>query len=236
MFLGNTYSKKKKKRRDVKLEDKKITFNENQKAVVEREIQSAYTSMATLLEWIKTDSLSQDMKETLPKLIDGYMRTVKETIGFTGEESLHEKEMTKAVLKQYYKQIKELEKALENTQSISSISANVEIAFNKIEKWWDVEGFNYIKEKQITTGGTVKLVLGFMLSSSTSRYSKTPISDKEQLITKVQYLMDKGFEFTPKQRGYDLGLIDNDNNRKLLETLIKKAFPSCKIWSYMRTI
>lgn len=209
-----------------------MKFNEDQKAVVEREIKSAYSSLATLLEWVKTDSLREDMKETLLKLVDNYMRTVKETIGFTGEESEREKETTESIGQYYQKQIADLEKALENQQSITSISANVELVFKKLDKWWDIEGFNYIREKQITAGGFVKLELGFMLDSFTSSYSKTPISDKEELRTKVQYLMDKGFRFTPKKRGYGLDVIDNDSNRNLLEKLIKESFPSAKIWSF----
>ncbi|MCA1066077.1 hypothetical protein QTG56_25695 (plasmid) [Rossellomorea sp. AcN35-11] len=210
----------------------KLNFNQDQKEVVEREIKQAYSSMATLLEWVKDDSLSEDMKETLPKLVDNYMNTVKETIGFTGKESEREKEMTESIGQYYQKQINDLEKALESQQSISSIAANVELAFKKIDKWWDVEGFNFIKERSITAGGIAKLELGFMIDSFTSRYSKTPSSDKEKLKTKVEYLMEQGFTFTPKRRGYGLDLIDNDNNRNLLEVMIKKAFPSARIWSF----
>lgn len=214
------------------MEKSKIVLNNDQKAVVEREIKSAYSAMSQLLEWIKSDSLCEDMKETLPKLVDSYMNTVKETIGFTGEESEREKEMTESLGQYYQKQINDLEKALENQQSISSISANVEFAFKKIDKWWDVEGFNFIRNKQITEGGVVKIEFGFMLDSFTANYSKTPISDKEQLKTKVQYLIEKGFQFTPKKRGYGLDLVDNDSNRKLLETMIKAAFPSARVWSF----
>ncbi|MCK2000817.1 hypothetical protein MZM54_05365 [[Brevibacterium] frigoritolerans] len=214
------------------MENTKMVFNDDQKEVIEREIKSAYGAMATLLEWVKTDSLREDMKETLPKLVDGYMNTVKETVGFTGVESEREKEMTESIGQYYQKQINDLQQALKNQQSISSISANVELAFKKIEEWWDIEGFNYIREKQITAGGVVKLELGFMLDSFTSRYSKTPVSDKDELKTKVQYLKDKGFQFTPKKRGYGLDLVDNDSNRKLLEKIIKEAFPSARIWSF----
>ncbi|MEK3976081.1 hypothetical protein [Psychrobacillus sp. FSL K6-1267] len=214
------------------MDNAKMKFTEDQKAVVEREIKQAYSAMATLLEWVKTDSLREDMKEALPSLVDSYMKTVKETIGFTGEESEREKEMTESIGQYYQKQINDLEKALESQQSVSSISAIVKVAFERIEKWWDIEGFNYIREKEITAGGIVKLELGFMLDSFTSYYSTTPVSDKEQLKTKVQYLTDQGFEFTPKKRGYGLDLIDNDNNRKLLEKVIKTAFPSARVWSY----
>lgn len=214
------------------MDNPKLQFNDDQKAVIKREIKQAYNAMATLLDWVKNDSLREDMKETLPKLVDSYMKTVKETIGFNGEESEREKEMTESIGQYYQRQIANLEQALERQQSISSISANIELAFKKIDKWWNIEGFNFIRDKQITAGGIAKLEFGFMLNSISSSYSATPISDKKQLKTKVQYLEEKGFKFTPKKRGYGLDLIDNDHNRKLLEEIIKKAFPSAKIWSY----
>lgn len=172
------------------------------------------------------------MKETLPKLIDGYMKTVKETIGFTGEESEMEKELTKSITHYHQKQIKDLQQALEKQNSISSIAANAELAFKKIDKWWNIEGFHYIREKQITAGGNVKLELSFMLDSFIDMFSETPVSDKEELKTKLQYLEDKGFQFTPKKRGYGADLIDNDHNRKLLEKLIKVAFLSARVLSF----
>lgn len=215
-----------------KMENAKVILTEDQKAVVERELKSAFDSMAMLLQWIKDGSLREDMKETLPNLIDGFMKTVKETIGFTGEESEREKEMNESIGQYFQKQIKDLEVALESQNSISSISANVEHAFRKIDKWWDIEGFEYIRKKQITGGGIMKFELGFSLDSFTSNYSKTPVTDKESLKTKIQYLMDEGFEFTPKKRGYRLEVIDNDNNRKILIKMIKDAFPSAKIWKF----
>lgn len=214
------------------MDNPKLKFTEDQKAVVEREIKNAYSAMSTLLGWVKDDSLHEDMKETLPKLVDNYMKTVKETIGFSGEESEREKEITESIGQYYQKQIKDLEKALESQQSISGIAATAELAFKKIDKWWDIEGFHFIKEKSVTGGGVIKLELGFMLSSFASRYSTTPVSDKEQLKTKVQHFKDQGFEFTPKKRGYGLDLIDNDNNRNLIEKIIKEAFPSARVWSY----
>lgn len=210
----------------------KVVLNEDQKAVVEREVKSTYSALSTLFDWVKSDSLTTEMKETLPKLVDGYMQVIKETIGFTGEESEREKEMTESIGQYYQKQINDLQQALEQQQSISSISANATIAFKKIDKWWDIEGFDYIREKSITAGGNVLLELGFMMDSFTSRYSKTPVSDKEILKTKVQYLIEKGFEFTPKKRGYGLDVVDNDNNRKLLMALVKQAFPTAKIYKF----
>lgn len=212
--------------------EQKLILDADKKAVVEREIKSTYSALATLLDWVQNDSLTIGMRETLPNLVDSYMRNVKESIGFTGEESDQEKEIKESIGQHYQKEIKELQQALANQNSITGISATAKLAFDKIDKWWDIEGFDYIREKSITAGGTIKLELGFMIDSLSSRYSKTPESDKELLKTKVQYLAEKGFQFTPKKRGYGLDVIDNDNNRILLQQLIKEAFPSARVWKF----
>ncbi|MEX3623738.1 hypothetical protein [Viridibacillus arvi] len=212
--------------------EQKLVLDADKKAVVEREIKSAYGALATLLEWVRNDSLTVEMKESLPNLVDLYLRNVKESIGFTGEESEREKEIKESIGQYYQKEIKELQQALANQNSIAGISATTKLAFEKIDKWWGIEGFDYIRKKSITEGGLIKLELGFMIDSLTSRYSKTPVSDKELLKTKVQYLEEKGFQFTPKKRGYRLDVIDNDNNRKLLQQIIKEAFPSSRIWKF----
>ena len=214
------------------MENTKPQFTDDQKAVVARDIKKAYGAMSSLLEWVDDDSLCEDMRESLPKLIDSYMKNVKDAIGFTGKESERDKEITESIGQHYQKQIKNLEDALENQHSIASIAANVEIAFKKIEKWWDVEGFNYIHEKTVVSGGKIQVNLGFMLNTFTSMYSDTPVSDRKQAKTKLQYLKDQGFMFTPKVRGNGVDLIDNEYNRGLLEGLITDAFPSAKIWSH----
>jgi len=211
------------------MENTKLAFTSDQKAVVEREVKNAYSTMATLLEWVESDSLTGDMRETLPNLIEGYLKTIKDAIGFTGEESERMKELNKSMGQYLEEQIKDLEKALENHDSIGAISANVKQAFKKVNKWWDIEGFEYIRKEKISSGGTMQLELGFSLDSFTSYYSTTPITDKEAVKTKVQYLMEKGFQFAPKKRGFGSEILDNDNNRALLIEIIKEAFPSARI-------
>lgn len=208
-----------------------LTYTPDQKAVVRRELESAYGSMATLLDWVEKDKLTEDMRESLPGLVDLSMKQVKTTIGHTGEESERVKEMTESIGAMYKRQINDLQTALREQGSIGSLAANTKMLFQKIDKWWDIEGFNYSSEKSVAESGVIQIKLGFMLNSFTSRYSATPVSDNENLKTKTQYLRDQGFEFTPSLRGYDLDLLDSDTNRKLLEELIKKAFPSAKIWS-----
>lgn len=214
------------------MENTKLVLNADEKAVVERELNLAYGSMSTLLDWVKTDKLTEEMKESLPSIVDSCMNSVKTAIGYTGKESERSKEMSESIGQYYQRQINDLEKALSSQNSIGSLAANTKLVFDKIDKWWDIEGFNYTSDKNIAESGMVNISLGFMLNSFANRYSATPVTDKAEAQTKVQYLEDKGFEFTPRDNGHDLDLLDNDANRKRLDQLVKSAFPSAKIWSF----
>ena len=212
--------------------DSKIKFSEDQKAVIEREVNGVYEALAMLLHLVKNDNLNEIIKESMPNLIDSHLNTIKESIGFIGGESERTKEIRQSLNRHKQKQIEDLEKALSNQNSIESITATVKVALDKIKKWWDIEGFQYIRDNSITANGYISLKLGISLDTLSSRYSKTPVSDQENLQTKIQYLMDKSFQFTPKKSGYGLDLIDNDKNRTLMKELIKNAFPSAVIFGF----
>lgn len=213
------------------MREQKILLNADQKIVVERDIKAAYNALATLSEWAKNDGLNEEMKETLPTVVDGYMNSVKEAIGYTGEKSEREKEMTESIAVYYQKQIKELKAALDDNNSISSIPGNLELAFEKVKKWWNVEGFRYIRKKSLTHNGYMELELGFMLESFFDSMSMTPSKDKQKHQTKIEYIKSKGFQFAPSTGHRDLELLDNDFNRNALSELITEAFPSAKVHS-----
>lgn len=214
------------------MDNKKLTFTEDQKSVVERELKSVLGSMSMLLDSVKKDELTEEMKEMLPKLIDSYFSQIKKTIGYIGEKSEREKEIEESIIESLRKEVEDLEKALKEQDSIASIAANVKMLFEKIKKWWRIEGFNYISECYITENGNVSLKFGFILESFTASYSDTPVTDRKNMMTKLDYLKSKGFEFAKKRRGYGLDIVDNDNNRKLLIEMVQEAFPSAKVFKF----
>ena len=218
------------------MNEEMVQFTTDEKAVLEREIKSAYHALSTLLDWVKNDGLNEEMKESLPYLVDSYMSKVKEVLGFTGKESDRSKEMKKAVMMQYQKRIQELEEALKDTAQISGLSETIKVAFNKVNKWWKEEGFGYISEKAITDNGIMKMELQFSLSNFLYTYSDTPESDKDLLNNKIFELKQKGFQFAPKRNGRELEVLDNDNNRSIIMAMVKEAFPTAKVWEFRNVI
>lgn len=212
-------------------ESEKIILNENEKKVSLRETRNAVHSLSTLHDFIRNNNLTIEMRETLMSLTDSYVKEIKEIINFTGNPTERIQSLNKSTHELKNKEIQELKDALKKQHTIVGLTSNIKLMFEKIEKWWDIEGFEYIKEKNISSKGYVQLTLGFLLDSFSLEYSKTPVSDEEELKTKVAYLQEKGFVFASKTSGNGYELLDTDNNRLLLEQLIKETFPSAKLYS-----
>lgn len=207
------------------MENKIIKLSKDEKSIVKREINSIFGSLKALYDWIEEDKLVEDMKENLPKLIDYNLNGVKKAIGYTGELTEREKSIEAAIIADQQQEIDSLKSAVKESNQLSSVCANTISIFEKIKKWWEIEGFEYLQDKKINAGGLVEINFGFMLNSMLSNYSETPETDKENLQTKVEYMKDKGFEFMKDS----LDILDNDNNRHLLMDMMEEAFPSSKV-------
>lgn len=214
-------------------EKKNVVLNADQKAVVEKRSKDVFFAIQQLNKWVQSNSLTEDMREALPNLATNHLLAIKEAVGFTGEEPDHLKEMTRAMNQSLHDRIEELEMMLSNQNSLLTVKQQLNAINEKINKWWDEEGFNYIQDITFTGNGTIKVVFGFMLDSSSSlMFSKTPHSDKESLKAKIQSLVDQGFIFAKKDHGNDKDLIDCDQNRELLIKVVMSAFPSAKVISF----
>lgn len=213
-------------------EEKVVTLNEDQKEVVLRRSKDAYFAIKQLNDWVQSDSLSEEMRETLLSLTKSYLTEIQKTVGYTGEEPDHIKEMTKQLNQNLHDRITELEAMVNNQNSLLSVKQQLKSIDDKLNKWWDDEGFNYIKDISFSSGGNIKVNFGFMLENLSLRYSDTPHSDKEALKDKIQDFVDKGFIFAKTDRGNEKNLIDCDKNKELLIQMIRDTFPSAKVISF----
>lgn len=210
-------------------EEKKVVLNADQKEVVQRRCKDLFFAVKQLDEWVQSDSLTEEMRETLPSLATHHLDDIKKTVGCTGEEPDHLKEMTKSLNKAREEHIAELEKMVINQNSLLVVKQQLKAIGEKINKWWDEKGFNYIRDITFSENGNLVINFGFMLDSLSLRYSDTPDSDKKAAKEKVQGFIDKGYIFCKSQHSNDKDLIDCDDNRKLINELIKSTFPSAKI-------
>jgi hypothetical protein len=213
-------------------ESNMVTLNDDQKEVIKRRSNDAFFAIKQLNDWVQSNSLTVEMRETLPSLITHHLTDIKKTVGFTGEEPDHIKEMTRQMNQNLHNRIAELEKMVDSKNSILSVKQQLHSIDRKINKWWDEKGFNYIQDITFTGGGNIKVVFGIMLDSLSLNYSDTPDTDKNEAKAKVQGFVDNGFMFVKYKHGREKDLIDCDHNRELLLNLIKSAFPSANITSF----
>lgn len=208
-------------------EEKYVELSADQKRLALKRLNEAYHSMQTLHHWIQEDTLNHDMKESLPQLARGYLQDVCEAIGATGEEPDRFKEMTKSLNKARNKEIEELKLALQNADGLVSVPTHVKNIHDALYAWWNEDGFEYIRDVQVTAGGLVKLEFGFMLHRGARTYSKTPDTDEKNAADKYERLKAQGFIFHEEDSENDL--LDCDQNRQLLTKMIQKRLPSALI-------
>jgi hypothetical protein len=213
-----------------------IVLNKDQKEVVDRRSKDAFFAITQLNDWVQSDSLSEEMREMLLCLATSYLSDIKKEVGFTGEEPDHIKEMTRQLNQNLHDRIQELEHMVNSQNSILTVKQQLKSIDEKINLWWDEEGFNYVQDITFTGGGNIKVIFGFMLDNVALRYSTTPHSDKEVLNDKIQKFVDQGFILAKKNYGNEKDLIDCEQNRNLLIQMIKTAFPSARILSFKNRI
>lgn len=219
------------------MEEKKgLTFTEDQKEVVARRSKDIHFAINQLNEWVGSNSLTEEMKETLPRLAEQHLDDIKKTIGVSAGELDRLKEMTRSLNKAREERMKELEGMVENQNSILIVKQQLQSIGEKITKWWNKEGFGYVKEITFSPGGHIIVKFGFMLRNLSLRYSDTPNSDRKKMGDKIKNFIDEGYIFAKGEDTSEKDLIDCDANRLLLTRLVKSIFPSAEInsWENLR--
>ncbi len=210
-----------------------MVFNADQKAVLLKALKDIHFANGQLHEWVKKDSLTEEMSKTLPSLIESYFSEVAKVLNYESH-LLEEKEKRHAEIRKANQKIRELEEKLGFSREVDGLKEQLEYLRDKVSKWWDTEGFNYVSEVRFTPYGGLRLEFCFILEHF-GMYSRTPVSDERNQKEHIQHLKDMGFEFADfeKSRSEKLDLIDNPNNRSLLTKMLKERFPSLRIHEWV---
>lgn len=206
-----------------------INLTEDEIAVFKREGKKISQNLGMINNLINKGELNEELKNNILKVIQFSLNEVNEALHLSNEKSDVEKDIEMSMIKEYQFKIKQLEESIKSKEQISNVIIPTKMLFEKINKWWKTEGFNYIRTESLTSSCYIDLELSILLESYSVMYSKKPETARKMQQTQKIYLIEKGFEFkTNDSKSY---LIDNDNNRKLLLSLIKESFPSAKVWN-----
>lgn len=217
--------------------ENKVVLNEDQKVVLLKALKDIHFATSQLHEWVKKDSLSEEMSKSLPSLIESYFSEAASVLNYESH-LLEEKEKRHKDIRRANQTIRELEEKLGSTRGVDGLKEQLKHLSDKVSQWWDEEGFNHVSEQRFTPYGGLRMEFCFMLEHFTT-YSKTPVSDKITQEEHIQSLRDMGFEFADfeKSRSEKLDLILNEKNCTLLTHLLQERFPSLEIhgWGNRRS-
>lgn len=203
-----------------------MMLTNNQKEIALKNIQKGLFAGATLKEKMAKGTLDDKSKNQLLSLMEYYLIDVQHELDYDSHLKKEQESRFEGIRKAN-ERIQELEKQLASKNSLDGFLEQFELVQDKIREWWKKEGFVYVEEIELASYG-VKVKFGFQLSMRKSFFSKDPEGDRAEHVRYKESLKAMGFEFiegdlTPV---YQNDLVSSINNKKLLERLITKRFPS----------
>lgn len=121
----------------------------------------------------------------------------------------------------------EAELASANTQHMGLGLKGLE---SRLEHWWDVHGFGYIREFTFRSYGCKAKLSGALHGRFSSSMSDTPVSDQQSEQDWHAQLQQAGFVLGSEGgRRDDTFIVDCDASRRALDKMLQKTLPSCEI-------
>lgn len=132
-------------------------------------------------------------------------------------------------LRQANERIAALESQLGQCVSGETIKHGLKNLAEKLNAWWDMEGFGYIQELVFNPYGC-KLKLSCGLSGAgLGLLGDTPVTDRENYQRWLGKLQAKGFTLINTARSKDPHVLDTPRARELLMDNIASRFPSSRL-------
>lgn len=209
------------------MDEKIISLDIDAKEVCLSAIKDISSQLGFMYELIQEDRLSEEMRDTLSGLFEYRMSDIAKKTGYDGLSAKVIEEKHKA-LREANSKIYELKRKLGSEDLTDKIKEQIEYLTGLVDKWWDIEGFNYIREMHFRKYGSLEIELGFSFNDFTSRYSDKPVTAKEKHKSWIEELKERGFNIVSR-KGDGSMLLDCENNRQMLISMIKNRFPSVEI-------
>lgn len=208
--------------------DKKIIeLNEDQKSVCLSALKDINDQLGFMYSLIKENKLDEEMRDTLSSLFEYRMADLSKQTGYDGM-STKKVEEKHSEIRNLNMKIRKLEEKIGSQDLTDKLKEQIKYLTGLVDKWWDIEGFKFIREMSFRKYGLFEAKLGFSFNDFSSHYSDKPITRKEKHKTWLEQLEERGFKVV-KYKGDGAMLIDCDENRKLLINMIKNRIPSAEI-------
>lgn len=205
-----------------------ILLSKDDKAIVLKEVKSIHSKLSYLQDLLVNDNLNENMLELLCGGVELSFADLSKAIGYNGE-TVEKVEKKYNECKELRMVIRELEEKLQSEDITDKISSQLSSLTATLKKWWKIEGFNYIHKIDYSSNGIANVSFGFNFDDFSNIYSSKPVSDAQKHNDWLKSLEDKGYIFIKNKNNKIIGLLDCDNNKKLLLKLLLTTFPTAML-------
>ncbi len=205
-------------------------LNPDQIAVAQRHLRDILMGAGTLAELLKKgEELPLGLAKNVLSVSEHKIADLGKLFGVdtVSEQKIEERH---AEMRRLNMRVRELEGQIGASYSPGMTQMGLGVLSRHLSHWWEMEGFGHIAEEHYDRyGATIKfscsLFGGFPLIGS-----DTPVSDAEHRKLWLQSLRDRGFDLCDDDG--DRGLVDNENNRRVLLDLFAARIPSAIVVSF----
>lgn len=205
--------------------EKLVTLNADDKQVGLKALSDLYNTTGELFNELKKDKLTEEMKDTLLSLVESYTSQASKLLKFDSQAAARLDERFSDV-RNANNRIHELEKKLTNNTQVNGLKELLYEMHNALYKWWGRQGFNLVTDDEF--GGYGYKGRFCLDTHFLSFVSTRPVTEKAEHKSKLERMIEEGFEFTDEGRK-DYVLLDTPKNRELITKLVKSKFPSLDI-------
>lgn len=212
------------------LEDQTVSLNSDQQHHLMGRLQMTALATTTLLKALTQsgDEVSVDLIKSVMSNIEFAVRDISKHTGIQSDTA-DEIQERYVKLRQANERIAALESQLGQRVSGETIKHGLKNLAEKLNAWWDREGFGYIKEMVFNPYGCrLKLSCG-LSGAGLGLLGDTPVTDRENYQRWLEELRAKGFTLVKTARSKDPHVLDTPLARELLMGNIASRFPSSRL-------
>lgn len=204
--------------------EKVIALSEDDKAVSLKTLSDLFYAARQLHEWVKDNTLTEEMKETLFSLIESHTANTAKVLGYNSDAEWKIEERYKEI-RQANNEIHALEQKLAENTPISGLKELLYALHMGLYDWWKLQGFNLVTDDAFGIWGYKGR---FYLDTRHMSFMSThPVKEKKEHKSRLEQMMEEGYEFVIDDRDYVL--LDTPNNREKITALVKAKLPSLYI-------
>jgi len=208
--------------------EKLVVLSEDNKAVALRNLNQLYHAVGDMYNRVKNNQLNENMRDTLFFLFEDYVSEASKAIGYDSEATKRIDERY-ADIRKANNTIRELEEKLANNTQVDGMTKLMSAMHMAVYDWWKKQGFNLVTDDSF---GFYGYKARFCLDTrSISFIARNPVTQKSNNKSKLEQMIENGFEFVLESED-EYVLLDTENNRQKITNLVKSKFPSLDIFCW----